>query len=160
MATTGTKAKTKKTLVIKKSKSVIKKTISTAVKKSVKKPVLKTVARIPLKKIKKAAGKKTLIATKLKSKTPLKKIIAKAKNKTESSVQGITIPEILKQAEELHMIPVESIVHPITIEENKKLETQYHRREDGMMQQENMKMKNALASGKGNRTGFRPRRRS
>ena len=137
---------------IKAKKSSAKKKIISAVKKKATKPQLKKSIKL--------LNKKATAPLTVKSKAAIKKQPVSAKRKVEMAVTGISVPEILKQAEELHMIPVESIVHPITIEENKKLEPQFHQREDVLMHQENSKVKGAMANRKGTRNIFRSSRRA
>lgn len=132
--------------------------MKTPAKKSAKPSVTKKKA-VKAKSITSSKNKKSGVKMKESAKTIKKKSPVK-KAKAVVETKGISIPEIIKQAEELNMIPVQSIVHPITIDEAKKLEPQIHIRRDSIMRIENQKAKDAMAKRKGTHTIFQPARRS
>jgi hypothetical protein len=110
------------------------------------KSTVKKILKSSINKIKSPVAKKT---------EAKKKSIAPVKRALDSSRKGITVQQVVMEAEVLHLIPVQSEVHPITIEENKKLEPQFHQREDVVMQRENYKANEALATRKGTRNIYR-----
>ena len=134
-------------------KPVSKTSLKTLVKKATKpaKPLTKKVNQIAVKKVIAKPGLKTSATKNAKP--------AKSKTKaTDSSSLGISIPEILKQAEEMHLVPLQSIVHPQTIEEHKKFEPQNYERQAVTMHNENEKAMEAKANRKGTKRIYRMRK--
>ncbi len=120
--------------------------------KKISKPIEK-------KKVKSIVESKSVKATSMNTPVPSKiKQSKKNVKQSDSSTSGISVIEVLKQAEEMHMVPVQSDVHPQTIEEHKKFEPQNHGRQEVTMRGENEKVLEAKANRKGTKRIYRMRK--
>jgi uncharacterized protein YdaT len=135
----------------KKTKSALKKKTKVTAKKKIKTPVKKKAANAPEKKIKSQAKKKVKSVVK-------KETIKPAIGKIKSSVTQTLEPETISHAEELHSIPIQEDVHPITTLQAHTLENTFHRKEEVSFHQENQKVKQAMATRKNSKRFFRTRR--
>lgn len=141
----------------KKTKTPVKKNVKSAAKK-----VTRSVAKKPAKS---QAKKKTTGVAGKKSKNPVKKqATTSVFEKPKSTAQVAAIPEAIKLREDVHSIPEHHEITPDRIEENKKieehkrLEHQFEKKEQVIMHQENQKMKSAMANREGRKRVFRTTR--
>ncbi len=154
-----------------------KKKVKTSVKKNVKSPAKKKARTVAKKVTKSPAKKKVTIAVKKKTKSAVKKKVSRADgNKTKVAARKKTsapvtkkiknVPEtappaeVIKTNEEVASVTAGNETQHNIIEEHKIFEHQFENREDVVMNQENQRVKSAMANRQGTKRVFRTPRHS
>ena len=155
---------------MKKEKKIIPAKKSKIVVTARKGPAKKIAKSISVKKTKVPAKKVTKVAAVKKTQSPAKKATKKATSKeilspvtseTKSIVKKETpvippsVPEIITHGEDLHLIPAQDGIHPITAFEVHQKENIFHHREEVAFRQENQKVKAAMPSRKNKKITYR-----
>ena len=144
----------------KNSKSPVKKKSRIIAKKAVKSTAKKKVASVKKMKPISRLRKKVVRAAKAKTKSPVIKKVATSNKKIKSAPQQAPVPEVTKQEVEVQPIPVDKEMLPTMEEEHKISEHQFENREDVIMNQENQRVKSAMANRQGTKRVFRTQRHS
>ena len=116
--------------------------------------------RVAKKKAKSAGSKRPKRSATLKTKTPVKAKRKPGKAKRKAAVEKV--PPVIEQVlpgEDLKLIPKAGDVHPVGLEEAKRVEHFVHHHQEVAFRQENQKIKQALAIRKGSKPIFRNRGR-
>ena len=144
----------------KKAKSPARKQSKSVTKKSIKAKAKKKVTASTKKKAKTPARKKVSLVTSRKTKAQQKKTSKIRKPKMETPPAEIQVPEVVKHDEVMPATPISNVVQPDPVEKNKILENQFENRAEVIMNQENQRVKSAMANRQATRRVFHTQRHS
>jgi len=144
----------------KKSKAPARKQSGRAAKKSVKAKAKKKTTAATKKKTKSPARKKAVKPVARKARRSVKKTARARKPEMKSVPQQVKVPEVIKQHEEMPPDTVNNEMQPDIVEKNKMLEHQFENRSEVIMNQENQRVKSAMANRQGTKRVFHTQRHS
>jgi len=145
--TTRTVAKKAKRVAKKITKKISGKKIKPSVKGKTKKAVVKKI-KSPVKSKAKITATKKIRSTSKNKTTPVvrNKSINPAHEQVHNTVTEHSLPDLITHGENLHFIPEPGEAHPVTPMESHQAERIFHHREEVALNQENQKVKEALAN--------------